>query len=304
MRQRVRACGRRRTAARSPRRWPRGWRRSCRAPPTIRRPRSRRSSIRASRRGISRSDRRRPAGARRRGRDRALPSGPAARRSATAARTCCRRSSTARRRRIRSRIASSCFRSRRSSTSRPRRWRRCPTAWARRWSVTALTRRPGADRSAARLGSHRPPQPRPDSDEHDRLGPAARGQSVRAPLRAARVSAGRVAIDRCMRLLYLTAGAAEMYCGSCLRDNALAAALLARGHDVVLHADLHADDDRREERQRVARVLRRRQRVPRAARAAVPAHAGVSRSALGLDAGAEAGLEATDQGRSRRCSAR
>jgi glycosyltransferase involved in cell wall biosynthesis len=37
-----------------------------------------------------------------------------------------------------------------------------------------------------------------------------------------------------MRLLYLTAGAAEMYCGSCLRDNALAGALLARGHDVVL----------------------------------------------------------------------
>jgi len=37
-----------------------------------------------------------------------------------------------------------------------------------------------------------------------------------------------------MRLLYLTAGAAEMYCGSCLRDNALAAALLARGHDVLL----------------------------------------------------------------------
>ena len=37
-----------------------------------------------------------------------------------------------------------------------------------------------------------------------------------------------------MRLLYLTAGAAEMYCGSCLRDNALASALLKRGHDVVL----------------------------------------------------------------------
>ncbi len=37
-----------------------------------------------------------------------------------------------------------------------------------------------------------------------------------------------------MRLLYLTAGAAEMYCGTCLRDNALAAALLRRGHDVVL----------------------------------------------------------------------
>lgn len=37
-----------------------------------------------------------------------------------------------------------------------------------------------------------------------------------------------------MKLLYLTAGAAEMYCGSCLRDNALATALMARGHDVVL----------------------------------------------------------------------
>ena len=37
-----------------------------------------------------------------------------------------------------------------------------------------------------------------------------------------------------MRILYLTAGAAEMYCGSCLRDNALAAALLRRGHQVML----------------------------------------------------------------------
>ena len=37
-----------------------------------------------------------------------------------------------------------------------------------------------------------------------------------------------------MRLLYLTAGAAEMYCGSCLRDNALATALKARGLDVLL----------------------------------------------------------------------
>jgi glycosyltransferase involved in cell wall biosynthesis len=37
-----------------------------------------------------------------------------------------------------------------------------------------------------------------------------------------------------VKLLYLTAGAAEMYCGSCLRDNALAGALMRRGHDVVL----------------------------------------------------------------------
>ena len=37
-----------------------------------------------------------------------------------------------------------------------------------------------------------------------------------------------------MRILSFTGGAGRMYCGSCLRDNALAAELLARGHDVVL----------------------------------------------------------------------
>src|SRR5438094_467715 len=37
-----------------------------------------------------------------------------------------------------------------------------------------------------------------------------------------------------MRILSITAGAAGMYCGSCLRDNALAVELLARGHDVTL----------------------------------------------------------------------
>ena len=37
-----------------------------------------------------------------------------------------------------------------------------------------------------------------------------------------------------MRLLHLTAGAGGMYCGTCLRDNTLAAELLARGHDVSL----------------------------------------------------------------------
>jgi glycosyltransferase involved in cell wall biosynthesis len=37
-----------------------------------------------------------------------------------------------------------------------------------------------------------------------------------------------------MRLLSITAGAGAMYCGSCLRDNALAAELMARGHDVSL----------------------------------------------------------------------
>ncbi len=37
-----------------------------------------------------------------------------------------------------------------------------------------------------------------------------------------------------MKILSITAGAANMYCGSCLRDNALASALIAKGHDVIL----------------------------------------------------------------------
>ncbi|MGH9768889.1 MAG: glycosyltransferase family 4 protein, partial [Blastocatellia bacterium] len=37
-----------------------------------------------------------------------------------------------------------------------------------------------------------------------------------------------------MKVLYITAGAAGMYCGSCLRDNALATELIKQGHDVTL----------------------------------------------------------------------
>ncbi|MFN2514451.1 MAG: glycosyltransferase family 1 protein, partial [Pyrinomonadaceae bacterium] len=37
-----------------------------------------------------------------------------------------------------------------------------------------------------------------------------------------------------MKILYLTGGAGQMYCGSCLRDNALATELIARGQDVSL----------------------------------------------------------------------
>jgi glycosyltransferase involved in cell wall biosynthesis len=37
-----------------------------------------------------------------------------------------------------------------------------------------------------------------------------------------------------MRLLLISAGAASMYCGSCMRDNALAAELVRRKHDVTL----------------------------------------------------------------------
>src|SRR3954462_14449785 len=37
-----------------------------------------------------------------------------------------------------------------------------------------------------------------------------------------------------MRITYITAGAAGMYCGSCMRDNTLTAALARLGHDALL----------------------------------------------------------------------
>ena len=49
-----------------------------------------------------------------------------------------------------------------------------------------------------------------------------------------------------MRITYITAGAGGMYCGSCIRDNALAKALTAAGHDVLLlplYTPLLTDDE-------------------------------------------------------------
>ena len=37
-----------------------------------------------------------------------------------------------------------------------------------------------------------------------------------------------------MKIAYITAGAAGMYCGTCLHDNTLAAALMEQGHEVSL----------------------------------------------------------------------
>jgi glycosyltransferase involved in cell wall biosynthesis len=37
-----------------------------------------------------------------------------------------------------------------------------------------------------------------------------------------------------MRIAYITAGAAGMFCGSCMRDNTLVSALIAQGHDAML----------------------------------------------------------------------
>src|SRR5262245_7516014 len=37
-----------------------------------------------------------------------------------------------------------------------------------------------------------------------------------------------------MRIAYVAAGAAGMYCGSCIHDNTVAAALMRQGHEVAL----------------------------------------------------------------------
>lgn len=37
-----------------------------------------------------------------------------------------------------------------------------------------------------------------------------------------------------MKIAYITAGAAGMYCGTCLHDNTLASTLIDRGHEVSL----------------------------------------------------------------------
>ena len=49
-----------------------------------------------------------------------------------------------------------------------------------------------------------------------------------------------------MRIAYITAGATGMYCGSCLHDNTLAAALQKGGHDVALipmYTPIRTDED-------------------------------------------------------------
>ena len=55
-----------------------------------------------------------------------------------------------------------------------------------------------------------------------------------------------------MKVAYLTAGAGGMYCGSCMRDNALAAALIRNGREVVLipvFSPIRTDEEDVSERQ-------------------------------------------------------
>ena len=49
-----------------------------------------------------------------------------------------------------------------------------------------------------------------------------------------------------MRIAFVTAGAAGMFCGSCMRDNTLVAALGQLGHDATLvptFTPIRTDDD-------------------------------------------------------------
>src|SRR5438270_538333 len=49
-----------------------------------------------------------------------------------------------------------------------------------------------------------------------------------------------------MRIAYITAGAAGMFCGSCLHDNTLVAELVRQGHDALLiptYTPIRTDED-------------------------------------------------------------
>ena len=55
-----------------------------------------------------------------------------------------------------------------------------------------------------------------------------------------------------MKIIYIATGAANMYCGSCMHDNALAAALKAAGEDVSLfplYTPMRLDEENVGERQ-------------------------------------------------------
>ena len=80
-----------------------------------------------------------------------------------------------------------------------------------------------------------------------------------------------------MKIAYITAGAGHMYCGSCLRDNTLAAALRDAGHDVLLIPTYTPTRTDERERQPAPRLPGRHQRVPAAAPRVLPPDAAAAR---------------------------
>jgi glycosyltransferase involved in cell wall biosynthesis len=76
--------------------------------------------------------------------------------------------------------------------------------------------------------------------------------AVRAPAKFTQIQLGVgtffafVTLSQIMKIAYLTAGAAGMYCGSCMNDNAVARALIRSGHDCLLvpvYTPIRTDDD-------------------------------------------------------------
>ena len=110
--------------------------------------------------------------------------------------------------------------------------------------------RPSVPRHAGGRRPYRSAESRSGAHDPAQLAAAARGKHRGVPVPGESVPerglivAGRELAEEpggrsdlwqhCNRILSVTAGAASMYCGSCLRDNALAAQLIARGHDVTL----------------------------------------------------------------------
>ena len=144
---------------------------------------------------------------------------------------------------------------------------------------------------AARLAACRPPELRPDPDEPDQLGSAARRQPVRSPVRAPGVSSGL------MRILSLTAGAAGMYCGRCLRDNALARNSSGRGTTSCspIYTPTLTDEGNVSPGKG---VLRRHQRLPPAALPDLPETARFRRQAVGIQMGLKLATSGSISGRS------
>ena len=73
-----------------------------------------------------------------------------------------------------------------------------------------------------------------------------------------------------------------MYCGSCLRDNAMATELIAWPRRDAL-ACLHTHAHRRTKRQQRSRRVGRHQRIPRTVRTGVSQDTALARSNLGLE---------------------
>src|SRR3984893_12542127 len=84
------------------------------------------------------------------------------------------------------------------------------------------------------IGSTSDPCPPVRSTGTSRMRAISSNTCTRAALSNVPLACELPSSDLAMKILYLTGGAGQMYCGSCLRDNALASELISRGHDVTL----------------------------------------------------------------------